>query len=140
LENKQRYTLGKKDKLKSRKAIEQIFKEGKSFAVFPFRVLYLQAPAPSPLPTAHCPLQTAFSVSKRHFKKATDRNRVKRLMREAWRLQKNTLTQKIKDKNLQVFIIYTGNELPEYNLIFEKTGAVIKRLIKINDEATVANS
>jgi ribonuclease P protein component len=140
LESKQRYTLGKNQKLKSRKAIEQIFTKGKSFSVFPFRILYLEAPASSPLPTAFSSLQTAFSVSKRHFKKATDRNRVKRLMREAWRLQKNDLTQKIKDKNLLVFIIYTGNELPGYNLIFEKTGAVIKRLIKINDEATVANS
>jgi ribonuclease P protein component len=140
LESKQQYTLGKADKLKSRKAIEQIFKEGKSFSVFPFRVLYLQAPALRPLHTANCPLQTAFSVSKRYFKKATDRNRVKRLMREAWRLQKNNLTQKINNKNLQVFIIYTGNELPEYEVVFEKITAVIKRLIKINDEATIANS
>jgi ribonuclease P protein component len=140
LESKQRYTLGKNEKLKSRKAIEQIFKEGKSFSVSPFRVLYLQAPAYGLLPGANCSLQTAFSVSKRYFKKATDRNWVKRLMREAWRLQKNDLTQKIKDKNLQVFIIYTGNELPGYNLVFEKMEAVIKRLIKINDEATVANS
>jgi ribonuclease P protein component len=140
LESKQRYTLGKAEKLKSRKAIEQIFKEGKSFAVSPFRVLYLQAPAISPLQTANCKLQTAFSVSKRYFKKATDRNRVKRLMREAWRLQKNNLAQQINNKNLKVFIIYTGNELPAYDMVFEKITAVIKRLIKINDEATVTNS
>jgi ribonuclease P protein component len=140
LESKQRYTLGKAEKLKSRKAIEQIFKAGKSFSVFPFRVLYLEAPASSTLSTATSLLQTAFSVSKRHFKKATDRNRVKRLMREAWRLQKNNLAQQINNKNLKVFIIYTGNELPGYDVVFEKITAVIKRLIKINDETTVANS
>ena len=150
-QQQQRYTLGKSDKLKSTKAIEQLFKEGKSFSAFPFRVLYmyLEAPASSPLQTTakHTEagasvLQTAFSVSKKHFKKAVDRNRIKRLMREAWRLQKNALTNKINsnNKDLKVFIIYTGNELPEYDLIFEKTAAVIKRLIKISSETIVTNT
>ena len=138
MENKQRYTLGKKDKLKSRKAIEQLFKEGKSFSVFPFRVLYLKAPASS---LTKNNLQTAFSVSKKYFKKAVDRNRIKRLMREAWRLQKNILEDKINfsNKSIAVFIIYTGNELPEYELIFEKITAAIKRLLKICNETTVTN-
>ena len=135
MEQQQRYTLGKADKLKSRKLIEQLFKEAKSFAVFPLRVLYLETPA-----TSH--LQTAFSVSKKHFKKAVDRNRVKRLMREAWRLQKNMLRDKLEQTNkpIAVFIMYTGNELPPYQLIYEKTGAVIRRLIKISHETVVTNT
>ena len=139
MEQQQRYTLGKSDKLKSAKAIEQLFKEGRSFSAFPFRVLYLEAPASGLLNTN---LQTAFSVSKKYFKKAVDRNRIKRLMREAWRLQKNVLANKINDnnKNVKVFIIYTGNELPEYDLVFEKTATVIKRLIKISNETTVTNT
>ena len=139
MEQKQRYTLGKKDKLKSRKGIEQLFTKGKSFSVFPFRLLYLQTSASS---LTKNNLQTAFSVSKKHFKKAVDRNRIKRLMREAWRLQKNILADKIvaADKNYAVFIIYTGNELPEYELIFEKITAVIKRLLKIINETTVTNT
>ncbi|MBS1510899.1 MAG: ribonuclease P protein component [Bacteroidetes bacterium] len=117
--------------MKSRKSIEQLFKEGISFSVFPFRVLYLIHKAedesnPSP------GLKAAFSVSKKYFKHATERNRVKRLMRESWRLQKNNLLQSIKEmnSNMMVFIIYTGNEIPEYQLVFEKTGAVLKRLYK----------
>ena len=152
LEQQQRYTLGKKDKLKSAKLIEQLFKEGKSFSVFPFRVLYLylEAPASSDLQTASNKpnagvsgyLQTAFSVSKKYFKKATDRNRIKRLMREGWRLQQNVLKSKPggSNKKLSVFIIYTGNELPEYELVFKKMTAVITRLIKICNEATVTNT
>ncbi len=150
MENKVRYTLGKKDKLKSRKAIEQIFKEGKSFSLFPFRVLYIIAPASTneqKIKLQHetlflGKLQTAFTVSKKYFKKAVDRNRIKRLMREAWRLQKNHLQQQLPStrKNMMVFIIFTGNQLPEYNTILEKTSAVLKRLIKINNEITSANT
>jgi ribonuclease P protein component len=136
LEKQQRYTLGKTEKLKSAKTIEQLFKEGKSFSVAPFRVIYLFKEEQA----GH--LQTAFSVSKRHFKKATDRNRIKRLMREAWRLQKNELALKIAadGKHIAVFLIYTGNELPVYNLVFEKATVIIKRLAKICNEATLTHT
>jgi ribonuclease P protein component len=138
-QQQQRYTLTKNDKLKSAKVIEQLFKEGKSFSLFPFRVLYLEAPASGPLKSQ---IQTAFSVSKKYFKKATDRNRINRLMREGWRLQQNDLKNKREEANkqLSVFIIYTGNELPGYELVFEKMTAVIKRLIKICNEATITNT
>ena len=139
MEQKQRYTLGKNEKLKSTKTIEQLFKQGKSFSVFPFRIIYI-ATNSSPAYISASPLQTAFSVSKKYFKKATDRNRIKRLMREGWRLQKNTLQDEMAGHNMAVFIIYTGNELPEYKLVFEKITAIIKRLIKICNETTVATT
>lgn len=136
MESKQRYTFKKEEKLKSRKTIEQLFKEGKSFSNFPYRVLWRFNDA-SPVS-----LQTGFAVSSKHFKKAVDRNRIKRLMREAYRLQKNELQNQLmqQHKYLAVFIIYVGNELPEYQFIFDKTGKVLNRLFKITDENTLANT
>ncbi len=130
MEPKQRYRFKKEEKLKSRKTIEQLFEEGKSFSNFPFKVLWKFKE------TSVSPLQTGFAVSSKHFKKAVDRNRIKRLMREAYRLQKNDLQDQlnIQQKKLAVFIIYVGNELPEYQFIFDKTGNVLKRLIKIVSE------
>ncbi|MEO5561833.1 MAG: ribonuclease P protein component [Chitinophagaceae bacterium] len=115
------FTLGKKERLKSRKTIEQLFTGGKSFAVNPFRVYYLFDT------TAVASLQFGAGVSSKHFKKAVDRNRVKRLMKEAWRLQKNPLSTLIKEQNkhLSVFFIYTGKELPDYKDVHEKTGKII---------------
>lgn len=136
MQQKQRYTYKKEEKLKSRKTIEQLFKEGKSFSNFPFRILWKFNET-----IATAPLQTGFAVSSKHFKKAVDRNRIKRLMREAYRLQKNDLQHQLNQNNKQLamFFIYTGNELPDYNFIFEKTGNVLKRLIKITDENNPAN-
>jgi ribonuclease P protein component len=136
LEQQPRYTLGKEEKLKSTKIIEQLFKEGRSFSVTPFRVIYILKQDGLPQ------LKTAFSVSKRYFKKASDRNRIKRLMREAWRLQKNELAKKVKDdaRNFSVFLIFTGQELPVYELVFEKTTAIVKRLTKICNEAIIAHT
>lgn len=107
--------------------IQQLFKEGKSFSHFPFRVIYLENET-----QPNC-LQAGFTVSTRHFKKSVDRNRIKRLMRESYRLQKNDLHSSLEDthKKLAVFFLYTGNELPEYDLVFEKFGTALPRLIHL---------
>lgn len=63
-------------------------------------------------------------------------------MRESYRLQKNQLQSKITEQNycLHVFILFTGNELPQYDLVFSKVGVVIKRLLKEIHEEAGANT
>ncbi len=140
METKQRYTLGANERLKSRKAIDELFSNGKSFSLFPFRIIW-KVTINDQQPAAKDSLQCAFSVSKKHFKKATERNRIKRLMREAWRLQKNDLKNNLQEKKQQavVFILYVGNEIPEYKPVFDKTNAALKKLQRIINEDTSSN-
>lgn len=119
--------------MKSRKLIEYLFKEGKSFSISPLRVYYSFSKtegADQPL------LQFGTGAGTKNFKKATDRNRIKRLIREAYRLQKNELKNKLQEKRvtLNLFFIFTAKELPTYELIVEKTGAALQKLIKLANE------
>lgn len=71
-------------------------------------------------------------MSSKNFKKAVDRNRIKRLMRESYRLQKNFLQNVLIEKNSQVvlFIIYIGKELPEYKMVSDKIELILHRIVK----------
>lgn len=122
-----KFTLKKEERLKRRKIIEKLFSEGRAVTAFPIRVQYKKD---DPLLTV--PLQAGFSVSSRNFKKAVDRNRIKRLMREAYRLQKAPLEQALqtKQQHLALFLIYTGKELPEYALVSNKIDVVLKKLLQ----------
>ncbi len=124
------FTLGKTERLKSRKIIEQVFNTGQSFNIFPFRVFYLYTQITT------IPLQAGFGVSTKIFKKAVDRNRVKRLTREAYRLQKNKLQEILIQKKIQlaIFFVYCGKELPEYSLVSGKIGISLQRLINLVNE------
>lgn len=132
--NKQ-HTLGKTERLKSRKKIEQLFMEGKSFVVPPFRI-YHRTSGRESMKNAENGLQFGTGVSNKSFKKAVDRNRIKRLTREAWRLQNSELKDKMKQtgKQLHVFFIYTGKEIPDYKLVSEKIKTAVQKLLMIVDQ------
>ena len=135
-----KFTLGKDERLKSRKLIEQLFSDGKSFNVLPYRILFKF------INTAEkkydSTLQFGVAVSSKNFKKAVHRNRIKRLTREAYRLQKLPLQETLKETplNLTLFFIYTSKELPDYQLVKERVNLILERLIKLIDEKNPSSS
>lgn len=81
---------------------------------------------------ADAPLQAGFTVSGKKFKRAVDRNRIKRLMRESYRLQQHPLLNQLEKagKRLALFFLYTGKEMPDQALIHEKMGVALETIAK----------
>ena len=86
------------------------------------------------------PLQAGFTASTRNFKKAVDRNRIKRITKEAYRLQKNELTAELtlRNKKLALFFIYTDKELPAFEIITDRVRIILKKLSSILHEMDTA--
>lgn len=122
----------RKEKLKSEKIIAGLFKSGESFSQFPIRIVWIETICD--VAVAFPPIQVAISVPKRNFKKATDRNRLKRQMREAYRLQKQVIydaaTQLKPNAKYAVMLIYTGKTALTYTEISTSIGQIIKRFVR----------
>lgn len=119
-------TYKKIEKLKSEKLIEKLFSEGKSVAVYPLRLVYLKTNFDDPVK-----VKTGVSVSKRHFKKAVDRNRIKRLMREAYRLNKCEYLDNISDQYAFMFL-YIGKTGTDFETISKKMNTLMDIFLKKN--------
>lgn len=98
-----RFSLGKNERLSKEIWIQELFEKGSSFYLFPFKVFVLSNPRPE---TRHH--QVLISVSKKNFKRAVDRNLIKRRMRESYRLQKEALPAEPK---LWIGYIYSHREI-----------------------------
>jgi ribonuclease P protein component len=119
-----KFTYTGPEKLKSRKLLNQVFAEGKSLNAFPLKITYTSKDI-----DGASVAKVGVGVSSRHFKKAVDRNRVKRLIRESYRLQKFSLLEMLPEKKqLNVFILFVGKELNETSLIPEKMPLILEKL------------
>ncbi|MCB0461979.1 MAG: ribonuclease P protein component [Flavobacteriaceae bacterium] len=113
-------TYPKTERLKSKILIDKLFDEGKSVVSFPLRLVFIGTEFDKPVK-----VKCGVSVSKRNFKKAVDRNRVKKLIREAYRLNKNAYFNNITTQ-YAFMILYIGNDKPT----FEQTNKAMKKLLE----------
>ena len=115
------FSFPKKEKLKRKKLIEQLFAGGKGLNNYPVKLIYLRTELPEDVQ-----FQAGVTVSKRSFKKAVQRNRIKRLLRESYRLNKHLVFNNI-EGNFAFLFLYIGKEMPEYEQVEASMKAVLHK-------------
>lgn len=120
-----KYTFPKKEHLCGEIRIGKLFSEGEAFIAYPFRIVY----SVSNGNTEETP-KMLFSAPKKRFKRAVARNHIKRLMREAYRLNKLELKAFCEANNLQLQVAFSfvGDSIPEWDFVELKMKAALKRL------------
>lgn len=122
----------KKEKLKSKKLIEQLFAKGQSVSAFPLRLVFIPATFDDGVAA-----KTGVSVSKRHFKTAVDRNRIKRLMRESYRLNKAVYFNNITTQ-YAFMILYIGKDIPTLTQVETRMNNLFEKFLKTVSENKIA--
>lgn len=129
------HTFSKQERLKGKRLTEHIFKYGYVIYMPPFKLWYCFKRDVEPTIHVHSTAKILLSVgvSKRYFKKAVQRNKIKRLVKEAYRLQKHTLVDSFKVNlgQLYCFIQYTSPIMPMYKEVFGKMEVLLKKIIAI---------
>lgn len=130
------FSLGKVNKLCSPKIIDEIFESGIQVKSYPFVMKYKETELPKDVQ-----FQIVFSAPKRIFRKAVQRNRIKRLCKEAFRTRKHELDNYLKSQNKQValFLVYTPKEELAINLLGGRTEKLIKKIISQLESNDVKN-
>ena len=114
----------KNEKLKSQKTIDLLFSKGKSVSKYPLRLVFIENP------DGDLKITMGVSVSKKHFKKAVDRNYFKRVLRECYRLNKHLLLENI-EKKYSIMFFYQTKERLNYQEINEKTIQLFEKFIEL---------
>ena len=118
----------KEERLCNVKLIDKLYHNGSSFLVYPFRIIWLAADSDLPFPA-----QILISIPKKRFKKAVDRNLLKRRIREIYRLNKSEMLYPFLNQRSEKIILainYIGNEISEYASLEKKFISAIQRLKK----------
>ena len=129
MNKKHKYKQSKTEHLISKKAISVLFENGKRDSDFPLFYSYIKT-------IENQDVKVLFSVSKKNFKKAVLRNYHKRLLREAYRLNKNELFERVKNKDFGLNIVFsvTGMEKLNFYVINEKIKLILKRIMQDIDD------
>lgn len=120
-------TFSKDERLCSKIIIDKLFAEGKTVYYYPLRFVYLSFENQE----EKYPIKVIFSVPKRSFKKAVDRNLIRRRIREAYRLEKNSFYEPFirNKKNIALMVIYTNKDIIDYQSIKKSLQKGMKKLI-----------
>jgi ribonuclease P protein component len=129
------YTFKKEERLCNKRLIDRLFHSGSSFLCYPFKASWLYHTEPQQYPA-----QILFSVSKKRYKHAVDRNLIKRCMRESYRLHKQqhlySLLQNA-DKTIVLSVGYIGKEIAPYSLVEKK---MLKMLSQLAEQLTAGSN
>lgn len=122
-------TLHKYEILRKENDIKTLFANGKALKAYPFRVVY-KVHRDTPLVTC----RILVSVSKKRFHHAVKRNRVKRMVREAWRKNKKILYDfcTVNNISMDLALVYTATVIHSYNEMMQKTNKLVNELVKKN--------
>ena len=121
------YQFKKNERITGEKRIESLFSNGQSFVAYPMRVIFVKTASVPDLP----PVSVLVSVPKKRIKSAVQRNKIKRLIRETYRLNKHLITKEI-DFRLDVAFVYVKDELTDYATV-EK--GMLKALKLLSEQA-----